>query len=289
MIGYLISASRTRPGRVGLVLLTFIVAVAAIGPFVAPDHPNAFVGVPFAGPSSAHLLGCDTLGRDVLSRLLNGGWVLLVMAIAAALIGVAVGSAAGITAAYLRGRTDGIIMRTVDVLLAFPQLVFALLLVALVGPKLWVIVLAVGASHAPQVARVMRGATLDVSERDFVRAVELTGVSSSRVMVSEILPNLVSPLSVELGLRITYSIVVIAGLAFLGFGQAPPAANWGVMINENRLGLVSNPWSVIAPAIMIALVTIGMNMFTDAMARVALGADGAADPIMLVEAVVAEP
>jgi peptide/nickel transport system permease protein len=162
-------------------------------------------------------------------------------------------------------------MRTVDIVLAFPTIVFALLLVSVVGPKLWLIAVAVGVSHAPQVARVMRAATLEISERDFVKAVELWGIRSWTVMRSEVLPNLSSPLMVELGLRLTYSIVIISGLSFLGFSQPPPAPNWGLMINENRLGLVANPWSVVAPALLIALLTIGTNTFTDAVGRLAIG------------------
>lgn len=163
--------------------------------------------------------------------------------------------------------------RTVDVILAFPQVVFALLLLSLLGPKLWLIVLAVGFSHAPQVARVLRSATLDISERDYVKAAELQGMRSARVMLKEILPNLSSPLMVEVGLRLTYSIVIMAGLAFLGFGQQPPAPNWGYMINENSTGLSLNPWAVIVPAALIALLTIGTNTFTDAVGRVAIGVD----------------
>jgi peptide/nickel transport system permease protein len=282
-------AARTRRGAVGLVLTGLVVALAAIGPFVAPYSPTEFTTAAFGKPSGSALLGGDAIGRDVLSRLLNGGWLLLVMASAATIFGVGVGAAAGVSAAYLRGRRDGLIMRTVDVILAFPQLVFALLLVSVIGPKLWLIVLAVGVSHAPQVARVLRSATLDISERDFVKAVELQGVPSSRVMVREILPNLTSPLMVELGLRLTYSIVIIAGLSFLGFGQPPPAANWGIMINENRIGLSSNPWAVIVPALVIALLTVGTNLFTDAVARVAIGIERKADDVVLLEAIGLEP
>jgi peptide/nickel transport system permease protein len=135
-------------------------------------------------------------------------------------------------------------------------------------------VLAVGFSHAPQVARVIRSATLDISERDFVKAVELQGMRPAKVMFKEIMPNLVSPLMVEAGLRLTYSIVIMAGLSFLTFGQPPPAPNWGTMISENLDGgLASNPWSIVAPAGLIALLTVGMNTFTDAVARVAIGVD----------------
>jgi peptide/nickel transport system permease protein len=260
-------------GRFGLGVLGLVVAVAVVGPFVAPHSPTASIVAPFADPSRQAILGGDVLGRDVLSRVLDGGWVLLAMAAAATALGVTLGTASGIAAGYLQGRSDGIIMRTVDVLLAFPQLVFALLLVSILGPTAWLTVLAVGLSHAPQVARVMRAATLDVSERDFVKATELLGVKRRRIMAEEILPNLISPLMVEIGLRLTYSIVIIAGLSFLGFGQPPPAPNWGIMINENRQGLVLSPWGVVVPAILIALLTIGASTFTDAVARVTIGID----------------
>jgi peptide/nickel transport system permease protein len=174
-------------------------------------------------------------------------------------------------------------MRGVDVFLAFPQLVFALLLVSIAGPKLWLIVLAVGISHAPQVARVLRSATLDVSEREYVKAVEMQGMRPIKVMTKEIIPNLIAPLMVETGLRLTYSIVIIAGLAFLGFGQPPPAPSWGLMINENRIGLASNPWAVVVPVILIALLTIGTNTFTDAVASVAIGVDRKPEEAALID------
>jgi peptide/nickel transport system permease protein len=277
------AAVRTPRGMIGLALALFVVGVAVVGPFLAPYSPYALVTLAFAKPSAHFLLGGDFLGRDVLSRVLTGGWLLLVMAACATAIGIAGGAAAGVSAAYLRGRSDGIIMRSVDVILAFPQIVLALLLLSLLGPKLWLITIAVGFSHAPQVARVLRSATLDISERDFVKAAELQGMRPAKVMVKEILPNLVSPLMVEAGLRLTYSIVIIAGLAFLGFGQQPPAANWGTMINENRNGLPLNPWAVIVPAVLIALLTIGTNTFTDAVARVAIGVERRPEEAALID------
>ncbi|MFZ0171207.1 MAG: ABC transporter permease [Acidimicrobiales bacterium] len=278
-------AIRTPRGAIGLTLSTLIVLLAAIGPSVAPYNPDYFVGAPFAKPSGQFLLGTDYLGRDVLSRTLDGGWELLVMALAATVFGLLVGASAGISAAYLRGRADGLIMRTVDVILAFPQLVFALLLVSILGPKLWLIVLAVGFSHAPAVARVLRSATLDVSERDFVKAVELQGMRSSTVMRKEILPNLISPIMVEAGLRLTYSIVIMAGLSYLTFGPPPPLANWGTDIGLNQLGLApaANLWSVVVPATLIALLTIGTNTFTDAIARVAIGVDRKPEEAVLID------
>jgi len=267
------AAIRTPRGGVGLALTVLVVVFAFVGPLLAPYSPNGLATVQFAHPSGRYVLGGDFLGRDVLSRVMAGGEVMLIMAAAATAIGIVAGALAGMAAAYLRGWPDGLIMRAVDVILAFPQIVFALMLLAMVGPKLWLIVLAVGLSHAPQVARVVRSATLDVSERDFVKMAELQGMRPIRVMRTEILPNLVSPLMVEIGLRLTYSIVITAGLAFLGFGQPPPAASWGTMINENRVGLALNPWAVIVPAALIALLTIGTNTLTDAFARVAIGVD----------------
>jgi peptide/nickel transport system permease protein len=248
-----------------------VVLVAVIGPAIAPYSSTEFVTKPFARASGAALLGGDTLGRDVLSRTLDGGWELLLMAAVATALGVAAGAACGVVAAYAGGWVDSVIMRAVDVILAFPQLVFALLLVSVLGPKIWLIVLAVAISHAPQVARVTRAAALDISERDFVKAMQILGIPGRRIIRRDVLPNLTSVLMVEIGLRLTYSILVIAGLSFLGFGLQPPAASWGLMINENRVGLIANPWGVLMPAILIALLTIGTNTFTDAVARASLG------------------
>jgi peptide/nickel transport system permease protein len=252
-----------------------VLLLAALGPAVAPYSPTALVGAPLASPTSAHLLGTDTLGRDVVSRVLAGGWELILLGAIATAIGVALGAAIGIIAAFRGGAIDSILMRGVDVVLAFPQIVFALLLVSIYGPKLWLVVVAIALAHAPQVARVVRSAALDIAERDFVKSAELNALPGAKVMAKEILPNLTSPLMVESGLRLTWSIIIIAGLSFLGFGIQPPAPSWGGMINENRLGLASNPWAVIAPAVLIAVLTVGTNLVTDAVARLSLGIDRA--------------
>jgi peptide/nickel transport system permease protein len=283
-------ATRTRRGAIGLTLAGFVVLLALVGPLLAPHSPTAPVApFPFSKPSSAAPLGGDVLGRDVLSRVLAGGAVLLGIAAAATAVGVAAGVILGIAAAYYGRWTDGIIMRTVDVFLAFPQLVFALLLVSVLGPKLWLIVVAVGVSHAPQVARVIRSVALDVSERDYVKAAELMDAPAREVMLGEILPNLLSVVMVEIGLRFTYSILIIAALSFLGFGIQPPAANWGLMINENRIGLVVNPWAVVVPAGLIALLTIGLNTYTDAIARASLGVNRPAEEMVVATGIVLNP
>jgi peptide/nickel transport system permease protein len=274
-------AARSRRGAIGLTIAVAVVLLAAFGPFLAPHSPTAPVTQTLASPSGAAPLGGDDLGRDVLSRVLAGGWVLLGIAAVATALGVASGLALGLAAAYHGRWIDGIIMRTADVFLAFPQIVFALLLVSVVGPKLWLIVVAVALSHTPQVARVIRAVALDVCERDYVKAVELMDTPGRKVMFSEILPSLLSVVMVEVGLRFTWSILIIAGLSFLGFGIQPPDANWGLMINENRIGLVVNPWAVIAPAALIAVLTVGLNTFTDAIARASLGVDRPADELMM--------
>jgi peptide/nickel transport system permease protein len=279
-------AARSRRGTIGLTIAGFVVLVAIVGPFVAPHSPTAPVTETFATPSGSAPLGGDVLGRDVLSRVLAGGWELLAIAAAATALGVSAGVALGIAAAYYGRFTDALIMRLVDVFLAFPQLVFALLLVSVLGPKIWLIIIAVGISHAPQVARVIRSVALDVCERDFVKAVELMDTPARRVMSGEILPNLMSVVMVEVGLRFTYSILIIGGLSFLGFGIQPPAANWGLMINENRIGLVVNPWAVIAPAGLIAILTIGLNTFTDAIARASLGVDRPAEEVVMATGII---
>jgi peptide/nickel transport system permease protein len=270
-------ALRTRRGAIGLTLVTVVVLFAVIGPFVAPHRPDALTTIPLSGPSGHAWLGGDFLGRDVWSRLLAGGWALLLLAVLATVFGVAAGTAIGVTAGLLQGKWDSVLMRCVDIGLAFPQIVFALLLVSVAGARPWLVVVAVGISHTPQVARVVRAATLDVAEQDYVKVAESNGVSRWRIMMFEIVPNLVSVLMVELGLRLTFSITLIAGLTFIGFGLRPPAPNWGIMINENRIGLTLNPWGVLAPIALIAILTIGMNLLTDAFASAAIGVDRAGD------------
>ena len=286
VIAVLGRAVRTPRGTAGLVIAGLVVLVAVIGPAVAPYSTTEFVTAPFARASSVAWLGGDVLGRDVLSRTLNGGWQLLAMAAVATALGVVVGAVLGVMAAYYGGLWDSLIMRAVDVILAFPQLVFALLLVSILGPKIWLIVLAVAISHAPQVARVARAAALDITERDFVKAMQILGIPGRRIIRRDVLPNLTSVLMVEIGLRLTYSMLVIAGLSFLGFGLQPPTASWGLMINENRIGLVVNPWAVVVPAALIAILTIGLNTFTDAIARASLGVDRPAEEMVVATGVI---
>jgi peptide/nickel transport system permease protein len=257
--------------RVGLAIVGPLVLLALSGPFVTPHSTTAFIGLPYGPPTHTALFGTDELGRDVLSRFLAGGRSILGLSVAATALGLLLGVSIGLVAAYARNWLDDVLMRASDVVLAFPQIVFALLLVSTVGPKLWLLVVAVGISHTPRIARLVRGAALEVVERDFVRAAEALGERRRKILLSEILPNISSPLLVEASLRLTYAIAVIAGLSFLGFGLQPPTPDWGLMINENRAGLTVQPWPVVLPVVAIGLLTIGMNLISDGLARASIG------------------
>ncbi len=266
-------ASTLTRTRIGLGICVLMVAIAVFGRFVAPHSPTEFVAVPNSGPSSDALFGADALGRDVFTRWLYGGLTVLWLAAAATAVGIVFGTIIGLVAAYSRNALDDVLMRINDVFLSFPQIILVLLAVSAIGPKLWLIVLTVGSTHAPRVARVIRGAAQDVVERDFIRAAEAVGEKRWRIVFGEILPNVTSPLLVELGLRMTYSIGLVAAVSFLGFGLQPPTADWGLMINENRLSITVQPWSVFLPVLAIGLLTVGTNLVTDGVARAAIGLD----------------
>jgi peptide/nickel transport system permease protein len=266
------AAALTRT-RIGLAIVALMVAIAFLGPLVAPHSPTEFVAPPNSGPSSTALFGADALGRDVFSRWLQGGLTVLWLSVAATAVGIVGGTVVGLVAAYARNWLDDVLMRLNDVMLSFPAIIFVLLAVSAIGPKLWLIVLTVGGTHAPRVARVMRGAGQEVVERDFIKAAEVVGEKRWRIVFGELLPNVTSPLLVELGLRLTYSIGLVAGISFLGFGLQPPTADWGLMINENRLSITVQPWAVFLPILAIGLLTVGTNLVTDGVARAAIGLD----------------
>jgi peptide/nickel transport system permease protein len=258
-------------GIVGLTIVGALVAVAVLGPLVAPHSPTEFIGAPNSLPSADAPLGTDQLGRDVLSRFLHGGWSVIWLAAVSTIVGIAVGTSIGLVSAYARNWADEGLMRLMDVLLAFPPIVLALLAVSAIGPKLWLLVLVVMICNVPYTARLIRAAAQEVIERDFIKAAEAAGERPLRIMFAEVLPNVTGPMMVETGLRMTYSIAIIASMSFLGFGIQPPNADWGLMINENRLSLVVMPWGVVAPAIAIGLLTVGFNLVTDAIARASAG------------------
>lgn len=259
--------------RIGLGFALLLVAIAVIGPLVAPYAPDAFVALPNSGPGDGAVLGTDYLGQDVLSRFLAGGRDILLMATVSTAIGVGSGVAIGLVAAYARNGLDDVLMRAMDVIMSFPQIMLALLAVSLVGPSTSVIILAIAIASAPQVARVARGAALPVVERDFVEATEAMGMSRARVLSGELLPNILGPIMVEISLRLTYSISTIAALAFLGLSANPNSPNWGTMIQQNQIALATQPLGALVPTMAIALLTLSTGLIGDGIARTAAGID----------------
>ena len=259
--------------RIGLGLVLIIAGIAIFGPLIAPHGPADFIGLPNSGPSGAAHFGTDHIGQDVWSRFLDGGREILLLAAGATVLGLALGVSLGLLAAYSRGPLDDVLMRSMDVILAFPSIMLALVAIATLGASGPLIILAVGLTNMPRVARVTRAAAQPIVERDFVAAAEAIGVPRWRILFGEILPNVLSPLMVEASLRLTYSIGLIAGLAFLGFTPNPNGADWGLMIQENQIALVVQPWGVVLPIIAVALLTMGTGMVGDGIARAAAGID----------------
>lgn len=259
--------------RVGVGILLVVLAIAVFGPLVAPYSSTQFVGAPVAPPGHGTLFGTDILGRDVFSRFLDGGRTVVGLSLAAAIIGVGLGAVIGISAAYFRGFADELLMRTSDIVLSFPQIVLVLLLVSGLGSHAWLLVLTIAAGHAPRTARVIRGAAQDVVERDFVLASDAMGERRWRILVDALLPNVSSPLLVEFGMRFTFSIGLVAGISFLGLGLQPPTADWGLMINENRIAIMLQPWAVMLPVAAIGLLAVGANLLTDGLTHAVIGID----------------
>ena len=262
---------RQPAAKLGIVLTAIVLLLAVLGPLAVPAWTgygtNSFAGKPF----QTGVFGTDNLGRDVLSRFLAGGWRLLLYSALATVVGVGLGTVLGMLAALRGGWLDSVIMRCGDVLLAIPQLVFALLAVTVLGPQGWVLVLVIGVTHAPRVARVIRAATAGVVAEDYVLASQMYAVPQWKILTRDVVPNIMGPLMVEVGLRLTYSIGAVASLSFLGLGMQPPTPDWGLMINENRIALSLQPWGVILPVLAIAVLTVGTNLIADAVAGASAG------------------
>ncbi|WP_274574810.1 ABC transporter permease [Sulfitobacter sp. PR48] len=271
--GYMVQIASNRLAQVGFALILLVAAIAFIGPLVSPHTHSEFVGTPYGLPTDGAPLGTDNLGRDVLSRVMHGGQDLVWMAFCATLLGLALGTAMGLSAAFFKGWTETVLMRVVELKLAFPSIVFALLFVTMLGPSKGLLTIVVGVSQAPSVARVMRGVAMDVVRQEYVQWARSVGMRAWRVLWAEVLPNTTSPLLVEFGLRMMWSISLLAGLSFLGYGIQPPAADWGLMVNENRNALSVQPFAVLAPIVLIALFSIGCNLFAEGVTR-AIGRTG---------------
>ena len=258
----------TVSGRIGVVLAIGVIGIAAIGPAIAPHSATAVVGTPFEPPTKTIPLGTDEIGRDVLSRVLVGGWSLLVFAGGATLLAYLVGGTVGLVAGFNRSLLDPALMRTVDVILAFPPILFLLLLAAGMGPGVLSLIIGISVVQIPGVARIIRTATLETSVRGYVEAAIARGERTSRILRREVLPNIAGPISADVGPRFTVSVLLVAALNYLGLGRQPPAADWAVMVSENRTALTIPPWtvslSVLVPALLIAALAISVNLIADA-------------------------
>jgi peptide/nickel transport system permease protein len=261
--------------RIGVIFVIVLVAIALFGPLVAPHAPDEFIALPNSKPgqNGAGVFGTDYLGQDVLSRFLYGGKSILWLSVVSTVIGVVVGVAIGLIAAYTRNYLDDILMRAMDVIMAFPQIMLALVAVSLLGASNWLVIVAIALTTAPRVARVARGAAQPVVERDFIAATESMGLKRWRILNGELLPNILGPMMVETTLRLTYSVTTVASLAYLGLAPDPNGANWGTDIQKNQTVLVTQPWGSLLPIIAIALLTMGTGLIGDGIARTAAGID----------------
>lgn len=265
-------ASKQVRWGIGLVVVTALLAV--FGRLLAPYEPTDPITTPYAPPGNGLLLGSDQLGRDVFSRVLSGGLYLAWMAPLSAVLSVGIGAAVGMIAAYYQGWADTILMRIMDVLLAFPGLLMALMFVSVLGPSPALLVCLVVLALIPGVARVIRGAADPICQREFVLWAQSVGIPGRKLIVREILPNITSPLLVELGVRLMWAVGILASISFIGYGIQPPTPDWGLMVSENRTGLATQPWAVLAPIVMIVLFTVGGNLIAEGGARVIARTEG---------------
>jgi peptide/nickel transport system permease protein len=257
----------SRVGRSGLAIVAGILLLALAGPFFSPYSPIDTLTLPLAAPSEQHLLGTDVLGRDVLARFLHGGRVLIVVAFLSTILAYLVGIPLGITVGYRGGALDLAVIGVADLILAFPAIVFVLVLLAAAGSRLSIVVLGIATINLPRVVRISRTATNDLANREFVEAAVARGEALPSIIRLDILPNIWTPLLADFGIRLTGSVILFSSLSYLGFGQQPPAADWGLMISENRAGLFIQPWVVAVPAVTLALLCIGVNLIADGVAR----------------------
>lgn len=252
--------------RISLTVVVLLVLLAVIGPTLAPHNPTVPIGPPYASPSASYPLGTDYAGEDVLSRVLAGGRTVIAYGALATALAYLTGGVIGLVAGYRRGWIDPVLMRAMDVLLAFPPIIFLLLLATGFGSSPAALILGIVAVHMPGVARIVRTATLEVSVRGYVEAAVVRGDRVARILRREIVPNIAGPALADAGPRFTVSILLVAAVNFLGVGIAPPTADWALMISENREGITINPLAVLIPALMIGLLTVSLNILADAFA-----------------------
>lgn len=259
--------------RIGAIILAIHIAVAVTGPFWAPyGYGQMGTGIPLSGMSWEHPIGVDQLGRDIFSRVVHGSHIVILLSVSGTFLGLVLGAMIGLLSGYLGGWIDNLIQRLIEAVISIPFLVLALVAITAAGPDLsghpLLIVLVVALVYTPRIARMARSAALDIVIRDFVTAARLRGERAWSVMWREILPNATSVLLVEFALRAGYAPVLIGSLGFLGFGMRPPTPEWGLLISENRALIIVSPVTVLGPGLALASLVVGLNLFTEGLARI---------------------
>lgn len=251
-------------GVLGGAIVTFWVAMALLGHWVAPHPAGAIVDMEVFLPVSAEFpMGTDYLGRDMLSRVLHGARYTVGVALAAALIASGSGLILGMCAAAWGGWADAVLSRVLDTLISIPSKMFALIVVAAFGSSVPVLILTAGIIYTPGAYRITRSLAVGVNALDFVRVAEARGEGTLFIVREEILPNIIGPVLADFGLRFVFIVLLLAGMSFLGFGVQPPNADWGSLVRENMAGLHEGAPAVLMPALAIASLTIGVNLAID--------------------------
>jgi len=248
----------------GLAILVPVFFVSVFAPFIATYNPTETnLGDKFADPSQEYLLGTDHLGRDLFSRVVLGGRTTIVIGLASVGVALLFGVPIGLVAGYLGGNVDEFLMRIMDVMISFPSLILALLIVTVLSSSIINVILTIGIVYTPRIARVARGSTLSVKNEEFVAAAESRGESDTYIMFGEILPNVVSPIIVEGSIRIGFAILIATSMSFLGLGTQPPTPDWGVMIAESRNYIWQTPWYLLWPSLALSTTVLGFNLLGD--------------------------
>jgi peptide/nickel transport system permease protein len=248
----------------GLGIILIMIILAVLAPYIAPhSYETMVLADRLQPPNTKHLLGTDNFGRDILSRMLYGARVSLVVGLGGVAIATSIGVLLGATAGFYGKWIDEIIMRIMDVMLAFPYIILAVALMAMVGPSLRNVILVIGITRTPRFARVTRGSVLALKEMDFVTAARALGQREWRILARHILPNCLTPIVIMASLSVATAILTESALGFLGLGIRPPQASWGTMIADGRRFMLDAPWIATLPGIAISLTILGYNLFGD--------------------------
>ena len=262
--GYWPRLARNPTPLIGLLIVSAYLVLALLGEWVAPySATEQHLADALQSSSLRYPFGTDQFGRDILSRVMVGSRSMMILATASTLLALSLGGGMGVIAAYYGGLVDDILMRATDVLLAFPALLLALLILSMLGSAMVYLIFCIGIVFAPAIARVVRSVVLELKTREFVEAARMIGATDSRIMWREILPNLLNTLLVEAAIYFGYAILVGSGLGFLGLGAQPPSPDWGLQVNDGRNFLLVAPWIAVFPALAISSLVIGVNLLAD--------------------------